>query len=956
MDLQKDKERWSRVKDLLAEALQHPSSERKQFLDQACGSDAALRSEVESLLTYEQPQDQITAAGKFSDQFKPPEKIGPYRILRSLGQGGMGSVYLAERADEEYRKEVAIKLIRSDMTTEFVLHRFLNERQILASLDHPNIARLLEGGTTEDGLPYLVMEYVEGQPIPEYCDLNRLNTEMRLMLFRQLCDAVQYAHQRLVIHRDIKPGNILVTKAGVPKLLDFGIAKLLTPELAAQTLDATGTGMRLMTPEYASPEQVKGEPITTATDVYALGVVLYELLTGHSPYGQIGGALHEIAGAVCEVEPEKPSTAIRKAVEVRKEGIARLITAETVSSTREGEPNRLQRRLRGDLDNILLKALRKEPKERYSSVEQFSEDIRRHLDGLPVIARRATWMYRARKFTRRNRVAVTAAVLFLIALIGGILAVNQQRLRAERRFNDVRKLARAVVFDYHDQIADLPGSTPVRQKLVKDALQYLDSLAAEATQDRELQRELAAAYIKIGDVQGNSNMDNIGDITGALASYKKALALREAQNASYPADKGLQRELAESHTRIGDILSDTGELQPAHDSYERAMKLLEALSTGSSSDTVVQQQLAEIYFRIGDVKGNPFLPNLGNPTAALEFHRKALSLLERLPATPEVQASLVNSHRTLAGILLTVGDLEKSEQHARQGLRIAETLNQAETESVRAGKALANARESLGRVLMTKGKWDEALAVYKQILAADQAMAKADPKNVQAQRYVSGDYIQIGHILASQKKYAEALASHLEALAIDQIRSAQDPGNDLARYEVSLDHLSVADVLVPLKELQRALRHQQEAVAIQEELSRKDPNDFQAALNLALAKDRYSETLAMLEDHRKALEHLRQGLPAGEKALNQDSTNDRARRQLALRYFRIGNSAFALASDESLPADQRTEYWRESLQAYQRSLGFLQELQKKDALPREHADKLTLIPQKIIECEKALSQ
>jgi non-specific serine/threonine protein kinase/serine/threonine-protein kinase len=949
MEQSEEKIRWAKVKDLLAEALKLPSSERKQFLDHACASEPSIHSEVLSLLNYEQSEDQKTEPGKFQDYFKQPEKIGPYKILRSLGQGGMGSVFLAARADDQYRKQVAIKLIRKDIANEFVLHRFLNERQILAALDHPNIARLLDGGKTEDGLPYLVMDYIEGLSLPDYCDQNRLNTEERLRLFQQLCDAVQYAHQRLVIHRDIKPGNILVTNEGTPKLLDFGIAKLLTPELAAGSFDATGTSMRLMTPQYASPEQVKGETITTATDVFALGIVLYELLTGHSPYEQTGGMIHELVRAICETEPERPSTAVRKTGEVRKEESVRLITPETVSVTRGTDPHRLQRRLRGDLDNIVLKALRKDPKDRYATVDQFSEDLRRHLNGLPVMARQATWTYRARKFVYRNRVAVIAAMILFVVLTGGILAVNQQRLRAERRFNDVRTLARAVVFDYHDRIADLPGSTPVRKKLVEDALQYLDSLASEASEDPELQRELAAAYIKIGDVQGNSNMDNIGDIQGALASYKKALGLREAQAASTPSDSKLQNELAESHMRIGDVLSDTGELQPAHDSYERAMNLLEGLKAPKDDDF---QQLADVYFRIADVKGNPFLPNLGNPTNALEYHRKALAILERLSTTPEVQSSLVNSHRTLSGILLAVGDLNQSERHARQAMSIAGSLSQAETESVRAGKALANARESLGRVLMTKGNWDEALVVYQQILEADQALAKADAKNVQAQRYVSGDYIQIGHILANQKKYEEALASHQAALEIDEVRSAQDPGNDVARYELSLDHLSVADVLVLLTQPRKAAHHQEIAVGIQEELSRKDPNDFQAALNLALAKDRYSETLALLGQHSKALEHSRWGLTVGEKALNQDSTNDRARRQLALRYFRIGNSAMALASDRSIKTEQQAAYSQEALNTYQRSLALLQELQKKNALPPEHANKLDLIPQKIKECEK----
>ena len=395
-------ERWARVKELFEAAVDLDPNQRAAFLEKECGGDEALRSEIESLLKsdeqtggfIEQPAFAIPR-DLFPDNVEEPfvgRQFGAYQVIREIGRGGLGAVYLAARADDEYRKQVAIKVIRRGLDTDDIIRRFRNERQILAQLDHPNIARLIDGGTTDDGLPYFVMEYVNGEPINAYCDANALPTTERLTLFRKVCAAVTYAHQNLVIHRDLKPSNILVTQEGEPKLLDFGIAKLLGTgdELFTQTIPA----LRVMTPEYASPEQVKGEKITTTSDVYSLGVLLYELLTGQRPYRLKTRTPEEIARAITEQEPERPSTAVTRA------------DPGSLQS-----PIRNSKSLRGDLDNIVLMAMRKEPARRYSSVGQFSEDIRRHLEGLPVVARKDTVRYRSEKFVKRHKVGVAAAAL-----------------------------------------------------------------------------------------------------------------------------------------------------------------------------------------------------------------------------------------------------------------------------------------------------------------------------------------------------------------------------------------------------------------------------------------------------------------------------------------------------------------------------------------------------------------
>ncbi|HKR02078.1 MAG TPA: protein kinase, partial [Pyrinomonadaceae bacterium] len=401
-------ERWKEIEEVFQTAIDLPPRERRQYIVEACTGDDTLREQVEALVAQhdeagdfiEEPVFAITGFEPIGDadattlkteSFEDPaigRRIGSYQILREIGRGGMGAVYLAERADSEFRRRVAIKLIKRGMDTDFILRRFRNERQILASLDHPYVGRLLDGGTTDDGVPYFVMEYIEGLPIYRFCDERKLTIPERLRLFRQVCDAVHYAHKHLVIHRDIKPSNILVTEEGIPKLLDFGIAKLLNPELAEITLDPTATAMRLMTPEYASPEQVQGQAVTPATDVYSLGVLLYELLTAHRPYRFFSRAPHEIARVICEEKPAHPSVVVTRPHDLLPAHLEskEMGTLEYLYWSRSASAESLRRELAGDLDNIVMKALRKEPERRYQSVEQLREDITRHLEGRPVSA------------------------------------------------------------------------------------------------------------------------------------------------------------------------------------------------------------------------------------------------------------------------------------------------------------------------------------------------------------------------------------------------------------------------------------------------------------------------------------------------------------------------------------------------------------------------------------------
>ena len=436
-----DPEYWQKLKAILDDVMELPPERREEFLVSACDGDAALRQEVDSMLAFEDSDlgglDDPGFSFSYPDENVPPaspfigKTIGNYRVLESLGSGGMGVVFLAERADDSFDQKVALKLIKRGMDSDAVLRRFLNERRILASLKHRNIARLLDGGTTEDGLPYFVMEYIEGRPIVEYSQGSNLTIDEKLDLFLNVCSAVSVAHQNLVIHRDLKPSNILVTMEGSPKLLDFGIAKVLS---GGERL-VTATQQFVFTPDYASPEQVRGEQLTTASDIYSLGVILYEVMTGTRPYNIAGASFGEIHRIVGETNPAKPSA---------------------VGSTHA-------KSLRGDLDNIILKSLRKEPERRYSSVEQLSSDIHNYLDGRPVSASRDSWGYRSGKFIRRHVYAASAAALIALSLIGGMGATlyqaqiaRRERATSEKRFTEIRRLTSSIMFEMNDKIRESP--------------------------------------------------------------------------------------------------------------------------------------------------------------------------------------------------------------------------------------------------------------------------------------------------------------------------------------------------------------------------------------------------------------------------------------------------------------------------------------------------------------------
>ncbi len=511
---------WEEVEAAFIEAEALHGDARAAYLDRLPSLE--LRREVESMLQASSGATNALhdlvgdAAESLANSEESLKEIGPYQLIRLLGVGGMGAVYQAERHGEGFRQTAALKLLRPGFGGQFFVGRFRQERRILASLEHPNIARMLDGGTAPDGRPYLVMEYVDGETLLEYSEHNQLSMARRLGLFLDVCKAVEHAHQRMVIHRDLKPSNILVTRDGRVKLLDFGIAKITNPEATDGSVAVTGTDVKLMTPDYSSPEQVRGGAITTATDVYCLGLVLYELLTGRKPLALPQNAPLEAARIVCEQEPAKTA-------------------------------------LPPDLDAVIRKCLRKEPTARYAGVASLREDLERSLRGEPVTAYRGDWSYRAGRWVRRYRWLVAAVSVVMLAILGGVIATTREARIAGQRYLEVRRLARSVIFDVYDEVALLPGATKAREKLVTTGLQYLEGLRSEARRDPDLAMELAEAYLKIGEVFGNPLTSNLGRPADAKKAYLEAKGLYERVAADDPGRSGVHHGEALALHRLASL-------------------------------------------------------------------------------------------------------------------------------------------------------------------------------------------------------------------------------------------------------------------------------------------------------------------------------------------------------------------------------------------------------------------
>jgi len=597
---------------------------RLRFIDERCAGDEEMRREL--LAAFHDGSSGLTAvveraASTISDDAWVGRRCGAYRIVRPLGRGGMGTVFLAVRDDDQFHKEVAIKTLKFDLEGRNAIVRFRHERQILANLEHPNIARVLDGGTTEQGTPYIVMEYIAGIPITEWCEQQQLSIADRLRLFRHVCGAVQYVHQHLIVHRDIKPGNILVTPDGIPRLLDFGIAKLLESGTTASDAPDTITGALLMTPDYASPEQVRGDAVSTVTDVYSLGGVLYEILTGQRPH--VIGSFDplEMARAICETPIRPPSATGNK-------------------------------RLRGDLDTIVLRAMQKEPSRRYPSAAELSEDVRRHLDGLPIAARQDSAAYRALKFVRRNRIGVAASTAVVAALTVGVIVSLHEARVAQRRFAQVRELANTFLFQFYDQVTPLAGSTAVRASIVETARKYLDGLSSEAGGDKDLTLELAQAYQRLGDVQGMSS-SNLGQLDDSRQSFRHALALYASLPVTAGSMPDLRRRVAETWLALGTLEFDANRETAAEPNILRALEI----TADADTDPAIRMARSAAKAGLGEVR-----LRLGQNAEAVSLMESANRALLELQSSGysdrDLSARIAGTSERLARAKVFSGDLD----------------------------------------------------------------------------------------------------------------------------------------------------------------------------------------------------------------------------------------------------------------------------------------------------------
>ncbi len=748
---------WPRVEALFSEAVTLTAEERSAFLDRECGDDRRLRRQVESLLAADD------SAGSFLDPPdgtpEPPaplgqgDAIGRYRVLRRLGQGGMATVYLAVR-ERDYRQRVAVKVFHGAHRPD-LLRRFRQERQILASLEHPSIARLLDGGTTGDGLTYLVMELVEGEPIDVFCDRRGLSVDQRVDLFRRLVEVVHFAHQRLVVHRDLKPRNVLVTADGTPKLLDFGIAKLVEDD-DTEAILLTAPGQRLMTPAYASPEQIRSGPITTATDVYSMGVLLYLLLTGRLPY-RARGAVADLERAILETEPERPSAAVSPD---RVRGVAGRAASE------------VRRQLEGDLDNILLKALRKEPTERYGSVEQLGEDLRRYREGLPVSARPETFSYLARKFLRRRWREMAAATV-VVALVVGFLADRELQQRRTVRERDRAEQAASLLVELFEVFDPREaGGDPVTSRAILD--RGAERIAAELGDQPELQ---ATLWETIGKVYGSLGFYDAAagvleqalalrrDLAGRrslaggrredLADCLDVLAMARRGQGDYPVAEVLLREAlavrdqltrprdsnrAETLHGLALVLRDQGRYEPSEEIFRQALALKQQF---------FGEEHVEVAGTLVDLAKT--LEAKGDYSASEPVARRALAMRRRL--LPDSHPDVAESLSYLAELLRQTGDFASAEPLAREAVAIhREVYGDHHPSLADALSYVAILRHSLGDYAQSAELYRQALAIYRRGLGEEHPWVATTMHNLAIAHW------QLGDLEAAEPLARQALA------------------------------------------------------------------------------------------------------------------------------------------------------------------------------------------------------
>lgn len=826
-------DRWERLEELFAEAVELPPDLQSSFVDRETASDPGLRKQLRALLEHDSgAASRINSVvGHASRAAAAPvdwygRRFGPYRIVREIGRGGFGIVFEAVRDDDEYRKTVALKIAPWWRDLQTLHDRFRYERQILAGLEHPYIARFLDGGT-QDGIPYFAMEYVEGVPITEYVRSRPLTLRQTIELFRQVCTAVHYAHQSLIVHRDLKPGNILVTGEGVPKLLDFGIAKLLSP---LEDLARTTTGSMSWTPDYASPEQVRALPITTRTDVYSLGLIFFELLTGQR----------------AQVADTSSPLAIDRSI------------CETPVPLASNKAPALARQLRGDLNNIIAKATQKDPERRYPSVVELSDDLENYLAGRPVRARTDGTAYRVSKFLKRNAIPVSAAVVVAASMVIGTAVALVQAQRADRRFQQVRKLANTFLFSFHDQIQNLAGSTRAREFVVKTALEYLDSLSAEAGGDVALQEELGNAYLRVARVQGDGRVANLGQIDASLESLHKAMNIGEDILRRRPNDAGALRLMTAVHGQLGDTWAlFKGNVAEGTIQHNRAVAYAEQLSRSPGATNADRADLANALLKQGDALIDDA------PKEALAAFQRAMEPASRVEAAAPGPSStwlVAQVYQRLGRVSHELGDPEAAIRYLEESARRQKRLIEADPNNARYRRELAVLYSFLGNYsgnssYFNLGKPAAALDYYRQAYALDAQLASADPNDARGRLDRINNALKIAAIPIPGGVEERVRQARFALAAIDPMVS-QAPSNFRYRSHRQNGLSVLGGALLDAGKAREAVRVLGESLDEADRLLRASPRDLGAREAYDTGLDELGQAFLAAKDWDKAAANL----------------------------------------------------------------------------------------------------
>jgi serine/threonine protein kinase len=767
-----------------------PGQDRRAWV-QARSDDPEMAAEVIALLDAHTAMSGTGSSGAESPAAEasstvPSGQFGPYRAVELLGHGGMSAVYLARRTDGNFDQTVALKIMAPHLANTEFLRRFEIERQLLASLNHHHITRLFDGGISSSGDPYLVTEYVDGAMIDDDCDQRRLNVSARVRIFLQVCEAVDYAHRNLIIHRDLKPANILVNSDGVVKLLDFGTASLL-----AASENVPVTTMRMMTPRYASPEQLRGERVNTATDVFSLGVVLYELVTGAWPFGDRPSMVSDLNRAAGNVSPRPLS----------------IVATEASAEQRSASRDELIKILKGDISAVILKALENEPARRYESVREMAADLERFLEGRPVQARPQTVFYRGRKFIQRHWLPVSAAAIFVFGLLTATLVAQHQASIARSRYVDLRSLTTMLLFDLRNAITDLPGSVEAQRILVTRLVKSLDQMVGQSGEDSKLRLDLAEAYRQLGELQGDPYGQNLGDSTGALASLQKARTLVASELAISASNQDAIRTLAQIEQTVGEVYFGIGQSKEAASRLESATKLNEGVIkvTAAPPDLLAA---AAAYQVLGDIYGQPGTSSLAEPSRAADSYRRTIELDQNaLRQDPK----LWRAQRGIGLVHGKLGDLNRF----------------ADPES--------------------------ALEEYKEALAAYDALPREEwnrPANV---RFRARLLREIGGALRDLQQWAEAEQDLNQAIRMHEEVLAADPQDSRAKFDMAIVLESSLELYEDVRNPARAAQVAQRIVDLLDELVRKEPGNQLWRLTRAYHRYRLATEVSKLGDTAFAL-------------------------------------------------------------------------------------------------------